>query len=72
MLLRLCVLSLLNLYCVRQPSEQRGAGHISGIQQLDDNLTDLIIYSDLFIYKPNLSSPQFLFPPFFYIYIFER
>ena len=33
------------------------------------HLTDFIISSNLFIYRPNLSSPQFLFPLFF---IFER
>lgn len=37
-LLCLCVLSLLNLYCGLQTVEQQAAGHISGIQQLDNTL----------------------------------
>ena len=66
-LLRLCVLSLLNLYCVYQASEQRGAGQISAIQQLDDTL--LILSAILsFLYTAPISHLlNFLFPLLFYL-----
>lgn len=67
-LLRLCVLSLLNLYCVCQASEQRGAGHISGIQQLDGTL--LILSSiPIFLYTGPISHH---FNSYFLFFIFEK
>lgn len=54
-LLRLCVLSLLNLFCVRQASEQLAAGHILGIQHLEDTL--LILSSiPIFLYTGPISN----------------
>lgn len=63
-----CVLSLLNLWRACQAAEQRGAGHISGIQQLDDSLL-ILSPIPIFLYTGPISH---LLNSYFLFFLFER